>query len=100
MIGRNVNRPRIARFGRTNIHAIRGTPNRRWSARIGGSSTFIAAAATVAGTASNEWIVKVTIGGGANARTLRYFAAALTCSSMSALIRFNASSSDISPTMA
>ena len=98
-IGRNVNRPRIARFGPTNIHAIRGTPNTRWSARIGGSSAFIAAAASVAGRASNEFLVKLTIEA-AQTRALHYFPAALTCSSMSALIRFSASSSDISPTIA
>src|SRR5437868_1682230 len=61
-IGRNVKRPRIARLGATNIQAMRGTPNRRWSARIGASSTFIAAAATFAGTASNDCLVKLTIG--------------------------------------
>src|SRR5438046_8632112 len=99
-IGRNVKRPRIARFGATNIQAMRGTPNMRWSARIGGSTTFIAAAARVAGSARNGFLTELTIGAGADSRALHYLAEALTCSSMSVLIRFNASSSDISPTIA
>ena len=56
-------------------------------------------AASVAGRASNEFLAKLTIEA-AQTRALHYFPAALTCSSMSALIRFSASSSDISPTIA
>src|SRR5438270_726451 len=51
----------------TTIQAMRGTPNTRWRARIGRSSIFIAAAATVAGNSSNGFLVELTIGS-ANAR--------------------------------
>src|SRR5215467_14776567 len=60
-IGRNVNKPRIARFGPTNIHAMRGTPSRRWSARIGGSIAFSVAAAIVAGSANSGLRAELTI---------------------------------------
>src|SRR6267378_1020321 len=61
-IGRKVNRPRIARFGATNIHPMRGTPSVRWSARIGTSSAFNAALAIDPGNASNGWRCGSTVG--------------------------------------
>src|SRR5207253_7139911 len=54
-IGRKVNTPRIARFGATNIQAIRGTPRSRWTMRIGTSNASSAARATAAGSASSGW---------------------------------------------
>src|ERR1700675_1516779 len=63
-MGTNVNRPRIARFGATNIQPMRGTPSRRWIARIGASTAFSAARPAAAGRSSSECRVEVTIDAG------------------------------------
>src|SRR5438477_11522535 len=54
-IGRKVNKPRIARFGATNIHPMRGTPSARWRTRIGTSTAFNSALAIDPDNASTEW---------------------------------------------
>ena len=73
---------------------MRGTPSKRWTARIGTStgSSPPRLRPPEARATDGERRSRSLAG---SARD--YFAAALTCSSISALIRFNASSSDISP---
>ena len=91
------------RFGATNTQPMRGTPSARCSARIGTSMLFRTAPTSVrtpARSVSNNESATTCAKRHRRGDDRRYLPAAFTCSSMSALMRFNASSRLISPAIA